>query len=332
MEDIYRVHSHSDGPAKPLTEVFAKVLSSLTSIQAQSLPQDEMKRIDGIEKQLRQSMNRVVFGSNYIEHVGLGLNETLGLCERVFQGEDVEIIDERTPDYEKRLWEEYGAQLNSKDDRTVKSFSYGRTEVINHAKAFQYMIDQIVSLDMPITEECITTTHRILCQDTPIFHRSGSVTDPLHYAGIYRDVRNIHVGAGDTMFTPPKKVPGAMKAMIADLNQDLENAQKHKKIDPFALAAKYSMQFVQIHPFQDGNGRMCRLILNTILCKYAGVVVPIGEDEDDKKAYIDIKKRASADALDHGEYATFVLQKSEIRLRNLKKMLSGKKRSTTFLL
>lgn len=38
---------------------------------------------------------------------------------------------------------------------------------------------------------------------------------------------------------------------------------------------QFSQDFVQIHPFADGNGRMSQLILNEILLKYLGCMAPI---------------------------------------------------------
>ena len=35
---------------------------------------------------------------------------------------------------------------------------------------------------------------------------------------------------------------------------------------------------------QDGQGRMCRIILDALLCEFAGVVVPIGEDKENRDA------------------------------------------------
>ncbi|KAI0474022.1 hypothetical protein GGR56DRAFT_650010 [Xylariaceae sp. FL0804] len=35
-----------------------------------------------------------------------------------------------------------------------------------------------------------------------------------------------------------------------------------KQLDPFDLAAYYCDRFVNVRPFRDGNGRMCRLIPN----------------------------------------------------------------------
>jgi Fic family protein len=325
MDDIYRVYGKDEDPVK----LFDKASSWLKSMQNSPAATNSNKRAEIIEKQLRHSMVRAIFGSNQIERAGLNEDETTKLCERVFQGEDLGTFDERTPGYEKKLLEELGGQAGSKifEGQTLKSYIRGRHEVVNHAKALQYMIDRVVSLDLPITDECIKTTHRILCGDTPIHHSSGAVTLPRDYAGIYRDKGGLFVGAGNTMFTPPHMVPAAMAKLVAELKTDLEVAQEKNSIDPFALASKLSMNFVQIHPFQDGNGRMCRILLNTILCKYAGIVVPIGETEEDITEYLEIKKRASRDADDHGEYATFVLKKAVTRLRKFKQMLGGKSKA-----
>ena len=115
------------------------------------------------------------------------------------------------------------------------------------------------------------------------------------------------------------------KELVEGLNTDIETTTATNKVDPVALASKYSMSLVMIHPFQDGNGRMCRMLPNVILCKLAGVVVTVGEGKQDGEEYMGIKQRASKDASDHGEYALFVLNKGESRLRAIKKKLGGKK-------
>ena len=38
------------------------------------------------------------------------------------------------------------------------------------------------------------------------------------------------------------------------------------------------MCFVNIHPFEDGNGRMCRMLLNVVLLKFIGVCVAIVQE------------------------------------------------------
>jgi fido (protein-threonine AMPylation protein) len=59
-------------------------------------------------------------------------------------------------------------------------------------------------------------------------------------------------------------------------------------MDPYALASKYCHKFVNIHPFLDGNGRMCRLIMNGLLPKYAGIAVPFGGTEEERNEYLGI--------------------------------------------
>ncbi|KAM0815837.1 putative Fido domain-containing protein [Seiridium cardinale] len=248
MDNIYRTYSHDQGPEKLF---FGKASQWLIDIRSSTNEAGKAK----IEKQLRESIVRSIFGSNQIQGVGLGLNDTLKICRRILSGEDVERIDEQTPDYERKLMEMH--DNNAGSDFTImslESFMRGRTEVVDHAKAFQYILDSVVSLDIPISEDLIIMTHRILCQNTPIAHHDGRTTQPERYAGIYRDVHNIHVGAGSTMFTVPKMVPSAMKKIVTNLNADLETARTNKSIDPFSLAAKYSLEFVQIHPFRTETG------------------------------------------------------------------------------
>jgi Fic family protein len=63
---------------------------------------------------------------------------------------------------------------------------------------------------------------------------------------------------------------GAPSKKIAELLRELvEWYDKHKKkYPPLVLAAVVHNQFENIHPFQDGNGRVGRLLLNNILLKH----------------------------------------------------------------
>lgn len=92
--------------------------------------------------------------------------------------------------------------------------------------------------------------------------------------------------------------------------QDLETSENQNTVDPFSIAAKYSLEFVSTRPFQDGNGRLCRMILNAILCRYAGIIIPIGEQGEERDEYMGIKKRASLQMGGQGVYATWVIRPS----------------------
>ncbi|KND94403.1 Adenosine monophosphate-protein transferase FICD-like protein [Tolypocladium ophioglossoides CBS 100239] len=258
-------------------------------------------------------MVRAIFGSNMIERAGLGWDITVLLCRQIFAGEDIGEILERDGTYQDALLELYHKQPGLRD-MPAQYVLRGRNVIVQHAKAFQHIIHAFVTEKKDLTEDLIKETHRILTRGFPIVEAGRPEVPPEEYGGIYRTVV---VGAGSTNFTVPKFVPAKMKEMCDTLKQELVTAELQGAIDPFSIAAKYSMEFVQVHPFQDGNGRMCRMILNTILCRYAGV-------GDERTEYMNIKKRASQDMEGHGEYATFVLQRAVTRLREMKKKLARK--------
>ena len=122
-----------------------------------------------------------------------------------------------------------------------------------------------------------------------------------------------------------------MRTLVQDLRNDLEEAKSAGKLDPFMLASKYCHQFVNIHPFVDGNGRMCRLILNVLLLKYAGIVVDLGEKDGEREEYLAVAANASiAEQLDvdqtnpfapaWSELATLVLTKGTGRLKQMREL------------
>ena len=114
------------------------------------------------------------------------------------------------------------------------------TETVNHFRAFDYLLD---TLDTPLDEAIIQSFHRILKTNT------SDADLPYFRVGGYKTVANI-VGGRET--TPPEDVPEAMAQL-------LERYHAHP-IDFDALLA-FHVRFERIHPFQDGNGRVGRLIL-----------------------------------------------------------------------
>lgn len=86
-------------------------------------------------------------------------------------------------------------------------------------------------------------------------------------AGIFRTGEE-GVFAGDKCIfvaPPPQLVPELMRGLFSwmDVNKD--------NVHPLVLAAVFHYEFVFIHPFSDGNGRMARLWHNVLLTKWRGV-------------------------------------------------------------
>ncbi|KAL8396694.1 hypothetical protein RB594_003674 [Gaeumannomyces avenae] len=241
------------------------------------------------------NLNNLIFGSNLIEAAGAGLDITYKLCQLVFTGKDKGIADEdmlRTEEYDERRKNVVTRHLPT--DHANAAYR-GRREIIQHARALRHIVNAMVVEDKPLTEQLILDTHKILCHKVD----SPDGMPYTSYAGIYRSES---VVAGFSNFTPWEQVPREMARLITEFNQDIEQAAELGEMDPYALAAKMCHKFVNIHPFIDGNGRTCRLILNAILIKYAGALVCLGEKEEDRDEYLTIAAKASmAIASDDGE-------------------------------
>jgi fido (protein-threonine AMPylation protein) len=166
-----------------------------------------------------------------------------------------------------------------------------RREVIQHAQALKYLLERIVAKQEPWSEALILDTHRILHTGLGEDVNAGryrSYEDAVWYEkprpGRGRAPRSIRAAA----------VPWHMRRMVERLNRDMADAERSGKVDACALAARYHHQFVNIHPFGDGNGRMSRIILNALLLRFSGCVSVVGIDAPERDEYIAIAKRAAS--------------------------------------
>jgi Fic family protein len=112
-----------------------------------------------------------------------------------------------------------------------------------------------------LTEGWILQLHGILLQ--------FSEKDQTH-KGKYKDSPNTVVmtnrqGEPVVLFdpTPPYLVKAEMQEAIAWTNEQLEK----KEIHPLLIIANFIFEFLAIHPFKDGNGRISRALTNLLLLK-----------------------------------------------------------------
>ena len=117
------------------------------------------------------------------------------------------------------------------------------------------------SADKPLSQEIIKEFHRILKTGT-----SDSRKDWFKVGG-YKSRPNM---VGDIETTAPAKV----ETVMTDL---LESYHKKSQIN-FDAIVDFHFWFEKIHPFQDGNGRVGRLIMFKECLKY-GIMPFIIEDE-----------------------------------------------------
>ena len=116
--------------------------------------------------------------------------------------------------------------------------------------------------------------------------RGKPMRDHLDIEGHDRAVEIVETSTGETYyFTPPEQVKPAMTDLL-----DWYRAQEAAGEHPVIIAATFHYRFVRIHPFDDGNGRMARLIMNLILIKH-GYTVAIVQSEE-RARYLEELERA----------------------------------------
>lgn len=121
------------------------------------------------------------------------------------------------------------------------------------------------------------------------------------------------------------------------LMQDLINryTENKDKIHPIALATMFHYKFIRIHPFDDGNGRVCRLLANIILMHYGYplfIVPPKQKDEYyDMLEYVDGQFENIPDVLqsnDIDKFRPFIEYVAQRIWRSIDHMISMRKQKT----
>ena len=136
-------------------------------------------------------------------------------------------------------------------------------ETANHFRLVSLIIDNAKSV---LTEEFIKELHLLLKNGTSDSRRDWFVV------GDYKKLPN-EVGGMNT--TPPEEVSGKMQELLNEYNVKEEKSLE----DILDLHVK----FEKIHPFQDGNGRVGRLIMFKECLKYD--IVPFIIEDDLKMFY-----------------------------------------------
>ena len=114
------------------------------------------------------------------------------------------------------------------------------TETVNHFRCIDLVID---SAKRKLSEPFIKQLHLLLKTNTEDSRK------PWFRVGDYKALPNT---VADRETTPPEEVKEAMRSLLTDYNKK----QRHS----FEEIVEFHANFEEIHPFQDGNGRVGRLV------------------------------------------------------------------------
>lgn len=167
-------------------------------------------------------------------------------------------------------------------------------EVANHAKAFAY-VQKCVAEGKPLDESAVKDIHALLMENILL-------------GGVYRNVEVRITGAGHK---PP--VPGEMYRQVKNFFADLPYRDDLNAIE---LAAWTHAEFVRIHPFTDGNGRISRMIMNYQLM--ANGFLPISIAKENRLEYFDALEAYAV----NGDIAPFAEMIAELEKQRLEEYVS----------
>jgi Fic family protein len=137
-------------------------------------------------------------------------------------------------------------------------------EAIDHYEAIRY-VREIARRVVPLTEIDLRNLHRLVVQ------RSRP-----DIAGRYADQgRYVLTETGRHSFPSPAEIP----ALMGDYARWLTRAT-----DTPQTAFDAHRRLVEIHPFDDGNGRTARLLMNLVLIR--GGYPPVAVRPEDRPAYV----------------------------------------------
>lgn len=123
--------------------------------------------------------------------------------------------------------------------------------------------------ETPLTQSFIRTLHKTLLREDYKVYRDlpgGIQTSYVIHAGQYKARPNsVITRYGDRFeYASPEETPSLMADLVDWYNQ----AEQEGKLSPVELAALFHYRYIRIHPFEDGNGRIARLMVNFILSRH----------------------------------------------------------------
>ena len=144
--------------------------------------------------------------------------------------------------------------------------------------------------DNPLTQHFIRTLHKTILREDYTVYRNlpgGVQTSYVIHAGQYKTRPNsVITRYGDRFeYATPEETP----ALMSDLVDWYNDAERSGKFTPIELAAIFHYRYIRIHPFEDGNGRIARLMVNYILTRHDYPMIVVRSRK--KKEYLEALHR-----------------------------------------
>lgn len=141
-------------------------------------------------------------------------------------------------------------------------------DIKGHNQALE-MLEDIVRDGRDLSENFIREMHQIILHEPyeklAITPEGKKVSRRINVGSYKTRPNHVITKTGETFyFANPEETP----AMMNDLMDWFNTSITERKLHPIELAALLHYRFIRIHPFDDGNGRLSRILMNLTLMKF----------------------------------------------------------------
>lgn len=177
-------------------------------------------------------------------------------------------------------------------DQVVQTARMRDLEEMKASNVGLLMMKQEASVgDYPLTGTFIRQLHKTLLRQDYEEHRTlpgGAYTSFTIHAGQYKTRPNsVITRYGDRFeYASPEETP----ALMTDLVNWYNETEREGSMHPVELATLFHYRYIRIHPFEDGNGRIARLLVNYILSRHGYPMVVVRSRK--KKEYLEALHQA----------------------------------------
>jgi len=165
-------------------------------------------------------------------------------------------------------------------------------EMTGHNEAIEWIID-VIKEERPMNESFICQLHQLLLKEpyeVDAITPDGQPTKKMVKVGEYKSTPNhVLTATGEIFrFASPEETPSKMRDLIEWFREEKEKQDRNAVM----LAAEFHYRFIRIHPFDDSNGRLARILMNFILMSFH--YPPVVIKTEDKENYFSVLRLADA--------------------------------------
>lgn len=180
------------------------------------------------------------------------------------------------------------------------------------------LILDIIAQNRPLSESTIRQLHAILLRSQDsylVYDQFDNAHNQKLTLGAYKEHPNFPTREGITyLYCEPALVPSAMLSLLETYSK-----LKESKIPSYILAAWLHYQFIIIHPFADGNGRIARLLASLVLME--SDLFPFTVERGRRTEYFEALEKS--DNGDFGAFVQYLVNQQQVEIEEALKISSN---------